>query len=40
MAFGEDDSTSFQAWYLRVFPYGRNVGVVVTVVIDRDRRES
>jgi hypothetical protein len=40
MASGEDDSTSFLAWYFKVFPYKRNVGAVVTAVLDKDYQES
>lgn len=40
LASGEDDSTSFLAWYFKVFPYKRNVGAVVTAVLDKDYQES
>jgi hypothetical protein len=40
MASDKDDSTSFLAWYFKVFRYGRNVGVVVTTVMDKDHQES
>lgn len=39
LASGEDDSTSFLAWYFKVFPDGQNVGVVVRAMIDKNRHE-
>jgi hypothetical protein len=36
-AAGEDIFTSRMARELKIFPYGRNIGVVVSVVMERDR---
>jgi hypothetical protein len=36
-AAGEDFFTSHMVRDLRVFPYGRNIAVVVSAVMDKDR---
>jgi hypothetical protein len=38
-AAGEDFFTSRMARDLKVFPYGRNIAVVVSVVMERDRQD-
>lgn len=40
MASGEDDSTTFLAWYFRVFPYRQKIGIYVIAVMNKERRES
>lgn len=39
-ASSEDYLMSRLAWFFRLFPYGRNVDVVVSTLMDKDRRES
>jgi hypothetical protein len=39
-AAGEDFFTSCMARDLKVFPYGRNIAVVVSVVMERDRQDA
>jgi hypothetical protein len=39
-AAGEDFFTSRMVRDLRVFPYGRSIAVVVSVVMDKDRKEA
>jgi hypothetical protein len=39
-AAGEDFFTSRMARDLRVFPYGRNIAVVVSVVMNKDRQDA
>jgi hypothetical protein len=39
-AAGEDFFTSRMARDLRVFPYGRNIGAVVSAVMNKDRQEA
>jgi hypothetical protein len=39
-AAGEDFFTSRMARDLRVFPYGRNIAVVVSAVMNKDRQEA
>jgi hypothetical protein len=38
-AAGEDVFTSRLARYLKIFPYGRNVGAVVSAVMEKDRQD-
>jgi hypothetical protein len=40
MAFGEDYFTSRLVRDFKIFPYGRNIGVVVTVVMEKDCQKS
>jgi hypothetical protein len=37
---GEDFFTSRMVRDMRVFPYGRNIAVVVSAVMDKDRQEA
>jgi hypothetical protein len=39
-ADGEDFSTSRMARDLKVFPYGRNIAIVVSAVMERDRQDA
>jgi hypothetical protein len=39
-AAGEDISTSRLAHEMKIFPYGRNIAVVVSVVMDKDRQDA
>jgi hypothetical protein len=39
-AEGEDMSTSRIARGLRIFPYGRNIAAVVSVVMNKDRQDA
>jgi hypothetical protein len=39
-AAGEDFFTSRMVRDMRVFPYGRNIAVVVSAVMDKDRQEA
>jgi hypothetical protein len=39
-AAGEDYFTSCLARDFKIIPYGRNIGVVVLVVMEKDRQES
>jgi hypothetical protein len=39
-AIGEDFYTSCMACDLKVFPYGRNIAVVVSVVMNKDRQDA
>jgi hypothetical protein len=39
-AEGEDMSTSRMAGGLRIFPYGRNIAVVVSAVMNKDRQDA
>jgi hypothetical protein len=39
-AAGEDIFTSRMARDLKIFPYGRNIGVVVSAVMEKDRQDA
>lgn len=39
-ASSKDYFTSKLAWFFRLFPYGHIIDVVVTTLMDKDRRES
>jgi hypothetical protein len=39
-AAGEDMFTSRMACDLKIFPYGRNIAVVVSVVMEKDRQNA
>jgi hypothetical protein len=40
LASGEDYSMSCLARDFKIFPYGRNIGVVLTAVVEKDHQES
>jgi hypothetical protein len=39
-AAGEDMFTSHMARDLKIFPYRRNIGVVVSVMMEKDRQDA
>jgi hypothetical protein len=38
-AVGDDYFTSHLAHELKIFPYGRNIGAIVSIVMEKDRQE-